>query len=65
MDQGSDSEKRRCQGCSGASGFEATVPGECDTLWCQACVDLTLDTHPAAALAAPAFDRVQEDDGEP
>lgn len=57
-------EGATCKGCRGASGFEATVEGELDTRWCQACVDLAIDTHPAAAGATP-FDFVAEDDGEP
>lgn len=52
-----------CKGCSGASGFKATTPGEAGTLWCAACVDLSIDTHPAALWATP-FDCVLEDDGE-
>jgi hypothetical protein len=53
-----------CRGCSGASGFAADTPGECGTWWCAACIDLSIDTHPAARAALP-FDCVTEDDGEP
>ena len=55
-------ELATCKGCGGASGFAATVEGECGTRWCQACVDLAIDVHPAAAFAVP-FDCVVEDDG--
>jgi hypothetical protein len=55
-------ELATCPGCSGASGLEARTPGEGGTRWCAACVDLAIDTHPAAAFATP-FDCVEEDDG--
>lgn len=50
-----------CKGCGGASGLAARTPGDAGTLWCAACVDLSIDTHPAAQGAVP-FDCVIEDD---
>lgn len=54
----------KCRGCGGASGFAATIEGDAGTRWCPPCIDLAIDTHPAAAGAVP-FDCIAEDDGEP
>lgn len=67
-DESSD-DRGRCDGCGQPFAREELTIGEANTRWCAICVSTAEGFAPPAIApehrAHPAYDRVEEDDGEP